>query len=581
MDAERAGLRRQTKSAIANHQSAMSEAKEGPAMDALKAQLLRIQQQLGSLSASQRMLTMSLVAIMVMTMVWWARYAGTAEMEPLLDQPMAQEEISRIKNALAAKGIRYTVTGDRILVAADKRFEALADLSYAQLLPENTVSGFDEMAAKLTPFDPQSKTDSYMNRGRELTLMKVIQAYPGVAGANVSIDPSKQQRIGRSIEPTAAVSVRMKSGVTPTADLVNAIASQVSGSVAGMKRSKVNVVINGRAYPVRDAENSAAASSAEHMEQLAQFERGYQLKIEDFFKTIPGLTAAVVGQLDTTAATTRTLRYDKPNSLSMPRSEETENEENSSGPKGSDPGAKPNMPLDVSQPPVAATGNSNTRERTRTENDNFPGMQEENRTQLAGTPKVKSAAVQVPLSYFINEWKRRNPAATSAPDDAALQPIIDARSKEIGDQVVKITGVAGISDVSVMCYPDDIPAAVPDASVASAGGQMAGMLGGNVKEIAVGALAVVSLFMVSMMVRKGNAAAPPPPPSAAVVADANALHPGEDVAGEVGEGLTTLLGQEVDDESLEARQMVDQVSTMVKENPDAAAQLVKRWLSRS
>ena len=36
-------------------------------MDALKAQLLRIQQQLSGLSASQKMLTASLVAIMVLT----------------------------------------------------------------------------------------------------------------------------------------------------------------------------------------------------------------------------------------------------------------------------------------------------------------------------------------------------------------------------------------------------------------------------------------------------------------------------------------------------------------------------------
>ena len=52
-------------------------------MDLLKKQLEKIQQQLAGLSASQKMLTASLVAIMVMTFVWWGRYASTSEMEPV------------------------------------------------------------------------------------------------------------------------------------------------------------------------------------------------------------------------------------------------------------------------------------------------------------------------------------------------------------------------------------------------------------------------------------------------------------------------------------------------------------------
>ena len=51
--------------------------------------------------------------------------------------------------------------------------------------------------------------------------------------------------------------------------------------------------------------------------------------------------------------------------------------------------------------------------------------------------------------------------------------------------------------------------------------------------------------------------------------------------GIVGDGNATLDGMELDDDAIKAQQMVEQVSTMVKENPDAAANLVKRWLNRS
>jgi len=54
-----------------------------------------------------------------------------------------------------------------------------------------------------------------------------------------------------------------------------------------------------------------------------------------------------------------------------------------------------------------------------------------------------------------------------------------------------------------------------------------------------------------------------------------------DIAGEVGEGTQSMEAMEVDDESIRAEQMISQVSTMVKENPDGAASLVKRWLNRT
>ena len=36
-------------------------------------------------------------------------------------------------------------------------------------------------------------------------------------------------------------------------------------------------------------------------------------------------------------------------------------------------------------------------------------------------------------------------------------------------------------------------------------------------------------------------------------------------------------GMELDDETMKSQQVVEQVTTMVKESPDAAASLVKRW----
>jgi flagellar biosynthesis/type III secretory pathway M-ring protein FliF/YscJ len=106
------------------------------------------------------------------------------------------------------------------------------------------------------------------------------------------------------------------------------------------------------------------------------------------------------------------------------------------------------------------------------------------------------------------------------------------------------------------------------------------MVGTHAKEIVVGLLAAISLFMVSTIVRKGA----PAPVIAAEAAPRETPRLGttEDVAGIAGgDANTTLDAVEMDEGTIKAQQMVEQVATMVEENPDAAANLVKRWLNRS
>ena len=94
----------------------------------------------------------------------------------------------------------------------------------------------------------------------------------------------------------------------------------------------------------------------------------------------------------------------------------------------------------------------------------------------------------------------------------------------------------------------------------------------------------MSLFMVSMMVRKGAPALAMPALAAGPVAAAGppgTLNTEEALAGEVGGAGTMLNGMELDEDAVRDQQMVEQVSSMVKENPDAAASLVKRWMSRA
>src|SRR5688572_23531744 len=123
-------------------------------MDFVKNQFQRIQQQLAGLTASQKMLTAALVAVMVMTLLYWGRYAGTAEMVPLLEQSLSASEMGQIQDRLRAGKIPFEPSGDRLLVPADRQPEILADLTWSKSLPIMTESGFDQIVKKLNPWAP-------------------------------------------------------------------------------------------------------------------------------------------------------------------------------------------------------------------------------------------------------------------------------------------------------------------------------------------------------------------------------------------------------------------------------------------
>src|SRR5918993_1478513 len=184
-------------------------------MDVLKAQLDRLQQQLAGLSVSQKMLAGSLAAIMVITLLWWSRYAAQAEMQPVLPQSFSQQELGPIAQELRAAGIKYTVAGDgRILVPTDKQEEALAVLSYAQVLPANTSTAFDEMLKQLNPFSSGATTEKMLTHAKGRMLADIIRLYPGVYTADVVLNAAAERRIGsgQAVVPTATINIRTRKG---------------------------------------------------------------------------------------------------------------------------------------------------------------------------------------------------------------------------------------------------------------------------------------------------------------------------------------------------------------------------------
>ena len=562
-------------------------------MDFVKVQAQKIKEQLAGLTPSQRMLAGSLVVIMVMTMVWWSRYAASSEMVDLLAQDLSPDEINRIVDKVTARGIESKVVGSRVQVPAERQREVLALITFEQVAPADMSTGFDEVVQRMnSPWLTDRMQDAMLTRGKEATLAQFMRSWPGVRDARVMINNVTKRGFGdAAVSPSATVNLQMKDrGAKPDKRLPASAASAVAGVVPGLNRAKVVVLIDGASYSIPDASsNSIGGAPDSYIDRVKEGESYYADKIQSRLAQYGSAIVSVT--VDPTIQSTQIERetYDKSKTFIQPSEVNEKTDESTTTSRGpAEPGTVPNtgggganQPLSVASAAGggAGEGTTSTTSDTKTKNAIFPTLTREWITSPAGAASVIGASVSIPRSYLVRVFKATT-GSNKDPDQAALQPLVDAELLKVKNAVMGCATRVPENKIFLDYYYDDLPnyEAIPQPAVASA---LPLAITGHAKEIALGLLAVVSLFMVSMMVRKSTPSPIIAPQSERPAAVANAAQRLEDIAGEAGEGLQSMDGMEVDDDAIRTQQMIGQVSNMVKENPDGAANLVKRWLSRA
>jgi flagellar biosynthesis/type III secretory pathway M-ring protein FliF/YscJ len=525
------------------------------------------------------MLTASLVAIMVMTLLWWSRYAAEPEMVPVLDQSFTQAEIGLISNDLDAKDVPHTVVGDRVMVPADRKMEVLAQLAYAQALPKNFDNAFDEMVKTSGPFTSPDLSEHMLLHAKEQTLSEVISNFPNVSNALVVIDPTDEHKFdGPSIEPSAMVTITTsRLGDSNSRQLAQAAASAISGAQAGLAMGKINVVVDGVPVNVPDPGSPDGPGGSEILEDHKAYEEFYSEQIQKGLGDIRGLMISVSVNLDTAIHDTVSHKVSsdpKAQSSQVQTSDEQSTETTSPPAGGADPGALANVSVSATGAGGGGGGSTNSDSKTMYENDH--SKDDITIHQGPGQATVAAASVRVPRSYFVETFKSENDGKD--PDETSLEAFTQTEITKIRQSVKAATNITNDDAVFVNSYIDTQPAMATATSAVTSSPISVVTIHG--KEIGVGALAAMSMAMMFMMVRKG-APPMPVPVTPAGSPEPQPLIAGDMVAGQVTEGNPLLDGMELDDDSVKASQMLDQVQQMVTANPDGAASLVKRWLNRT
>jgi flagellar biosynthesis/type III secretory pathway M-ring protein FliF/YscJ len=576
-----------------------------------------IQTQAARLTVSQKLAIGSLAVVAAMTLLLVSLYAGRAEMVELLPGSTPEERTQAVAY-LQSVGIRVVDSGGKVMVPAESKHAALAQLQQGRKLPSDTQLLFRNLADKQHWMMPRSQLDQLASQALMNELALVVSNFPGIDHASVFISSPEPRGLGAAArKPTANVTVHTRPGVTLSQETVNSLADLVAGATAGLDPADVRIIdsAKGRRYRAQ-SEDDLAAGASTYLEHVIKVEQRVQDKLADALRYIDGVIVTVNAQVDLSRRESRTHKVlpRGQGTESLIASETTSTTTQTTATAGIEPGVRPNTAMDISRSTAGpATGLSE--EHTETTFENAVGTRTDVTFDPKGRPTKINATVSVPRTWAEQLARQRRaaggPGGAGANADAplteaevleawkaeeerltrALQPLVETAATESPDGA---SGGVVAGTVVVSMIPVAVPGLgsglIPDTAGGGLLGSASGALGtiaswtgvragsALIKTVALSVLAVIALGMMVLMVRKAARPEPLPTPEE-LTGIPPPIAASLDIVGEAAEGDTAIEGIEIDDSSLRSKKMLEQVSELIKKDPTHAATLFNRWVS--
>ncbi|MBC7834732.1 MAG: hypothetical protein H7Y88_06485, partial [Phycisphaerales bacterium] len=405
-------------------------------MDQLRNILATIQKQLGRLTGTHRLLIASLAVIAIMSLFLVTQYAGKPSWVPLMPGS-PPEDVARAKEFLAVQQVAFKEgDGGELLVRPADRTSLTARLQLAGKMPADTTVMFKSIAESQNWMMSKGQLDQVYQRAVMNELCSIIREFPGVRDARVIIDSPAQAGFGPSHKkPTAQVTVFTEPGKYLDQSSVDALASLVAGSTAGLEPRAVQIIDGdkGRGYKVRAGDGLMDAGGT-YMEQVAKVEQRVQEKIENQLAFIGGVVVSVNAHVDVGQSQSRIQKVlpNKAGSEVFVVKEKTNTSDSSQGTRGAAPGVLANTAMDVNSGGGGA-GNRTTQEDAETTIEPAIGREETTTVDPKGKPTKIYVAVSVPRDWAVRvaQQKKGGAAVGATPTDPAASATGEPTEAEI------------------------------------------------------------------------------------------------------------------------------------------------------
>lgn len=575
-------------------------------MEQIRRIVANIAKQLSGLNATQKLLIGSLSVILMMTLFLVSQYAGTASrVAPV--PTLLPADFERAASKLRMVGIASYPEGGKLVVNAEDEVQARAALlEDGFVAPGEKALLFENILQRQSWTNSRQQNDKLFQVALQNELNRCLMLMQNIKTAQVLIDLPQQAGFGPKTKvPTAAITVRTRDGSPMNQGTVNAVAGVVAGSVSGLELSNIRVIdaSQGRQHrPTSDSDQLATT----YLEHASRVETNVRDKFQDLLSYIPGVVIAVTAQVDVKRSQSQVIAFspEKQGTVSLEKERTKTISSTSESSSAGTPGVTANQTADVTVQ-GGGTGSNESSEESTIKNDVHVGQKTETVTDPKGYPTLVAVSVNVPRGYVASLVKSAAGAAPNTgtapagPTDAevdqkfvatikpmiveSLVPQLRALMVQSGQSVTAAAMKALAEEmISVSMIPGDMPVTATSGGVLGGGGVGGGggilaLGGGMIDKLVLGVLGVAAMGMMIVMVKKAGRKTEMPT-AEELVGLPPALESSSDVIGEAEAAQDALSGIEVDDGQLQSQQMLEQIGSLIKENPSMAARLLNRWI---
>lgn len=541
-------------------------------MDYLKRSWAQVNARFDGMTQSQRWLILVTLVFGLFLAGLFVYVFSAKDTVPITGFAMGRSDEALVR--LQAAGIDARQQGTQIVVPVDEKADAIAMLVQDDLLSDNSSQAFDELIKNQSPWLNQQQNRVAYLAAKQKFLESVVRKMKGVKNAAVVLSLPEDTGFGSTfVRPSGSVSVTMRgSGNKVEQQLVEAVAGLISGSVAEMTPMDV-VVIDANQGVQHTVDSADDMMAADAIALKRDEEREHREKIASRLRYIgSGLIVEVAVRTSEVAKRSATAwEYMKDQPLA---SEMVEDSTSKDTRQGGETGARPNTGMDIAG--NRASGSEETVNKQHTEFLAQPLTKQETQVYSGHLLEEVNISIGVPRSYFVGIFRASNPDHEGPVDDTALGPIITRQLSMIESQVKPLMTSKAAGTVTVDMYPDESVFGAVTAGT-SANGLAAVMQSDWVGPASMIGLAMLAVGIMLAMVRR--ATKPEQMPSVEELAGIPpSMNVDDELVGEAEEHEAAMAGVELGDDELRTRKVAEQISDMIKSNPDEASHLLKKWV---
>jgi flagellar M-ring protein FliF len=509
-------------------------------------------------------------------------------------QSFNDHQINRFSIAFSNASLRdWERDGDRVKIPANKKEDYYIAISEAKVLPDTMYASTDEFMKSGNILESTRVTEAKQQHAKLKDISNALRAMAFIEDAYV-IQAEDRPGFASKRLKTASIAVRAKGGTPLSREQTLSIMNYVQKSMAGLGASDIALLDLASGQTTLGNDDPLVIEQDRYYQVKRQQELDLKRRAKELLADYGDIRLEVNVELDNTLSEEQSkMNYDpKPTTIQSSTSKKDMDSTKTSvqGRPGADPNVYANTKASVSVPDQSTKGKESTENVKQVVGSNVTNIKK------AGLQtRYVSFSVLVPYSYYRKiheaEWREQNPTEK---DMSKLPPMTEILLTSLKTKVetqiqnaltaIIQTSVAGEDKnprVSVSHYMDFPPAELPPPALSS---MALNWLAESWQTLTLALIALVAVVSLRGFVSSAPSADDSAfergfdlPLDDATDIDLNGLTDDEELVaageggGEDGKGIPRF--------KLSGGELKTDLTSMVRENPDAAATLLRNWIA--